>query len=147
MSRPLVHWRVCHVPDLVIQTSQIHDSYCGSRCTDNFCGPRRTKPSINWYVWFICNAHHKTISTYPVEMNTKLAATYYNMEKPGLFRMRVDVTQSLLKERLDKINGRLCHGDTRRVKNVKYCCHLIDSDGSVWFIQMKLRRVLYIWLV
>ncbi|AES65855.1 hypothetical protein MTR_2g049970 [Medicago truncatula] len=53
-------------------------------------------------------------------MNTKLDAMYYNMGKPNLFRINVDVTLSDLKDQSDWINGRLTHEDTRRMNNVEY---------------------------
>jgi len=57
------------------------------------------------------------------DLNTKLAAIYYNGEKPPhLFRIRNDVTLSGLKDQLDQINRQLNHRDMRRVVSVEYRC-------------------------
>ena len=72
-------------------------------------------------------------------LNTKLAAVYYNGGKPPhLFRIRNDVTLSGLTDQLDQINRQLNHRDTRRVVDVEYRCPLSDSVGSLRFSRMKL---------
>jgi len=53
------------------------------------------------------------MDTYPINVNTKLVAVYYNTGKPNQFRVDVDVTLSNLKEQLDQINSRINHKDTR----------------------------------
>jgi len=73
------------------------------------------------------------------DLNTKLAAIYYNRGKlPHLFRIRNDVTLSELKDQLNQINRQLNHRDTRRVVGAEYRCPLSDSAGSPWFNRMKL---------
>ena len=52
-------------------------------------------------------------------MNTKQAIIYYNKGNVNLFRVRVDVTLSCLKDQLNQIYCCLNHGETRRVDNVK----------------------------
>ena len=60
--------------------------------------------------------------------NTKLAAVYYNGgTPPHLFRIRIDVTLSGLKDELDQVNRQYNHRDTRRVVGVEYRCPLSDS--------------------
>ena len=70
------------------------------------------------------------------DLNTKLAAIYYNGENhPHLLRIRNDVTLSGLKDQLDQINRQLNHRDTRRVVvlNIDVHCptqpYLFGSDG------------------
>ena len=64
------------------------------------------------------------------DLNTKLAAVYYNDGKPPhLFRIRNDVTLSGLKDQLDQINRQLNHRDTWRMVGVEYRCPLSDSAG------------------
>jgi len=73
------------------------------------------------------------------DLNTKLAAIYYNGgTPPHLFRIRNDVTLSELKDELDQINRQLNHRDTRRVVGVNYRCPLSNSTGSLRFSRMKL---------
>ncbi|AES88115.1 hypothetical protein MtrunA17_Chr4g0024521 [Medicago truncatula] len=60
------------------------------------------------------------------------------MGKHNLFKVRVNVTLSDLKDQLDQINGRLNHRGKKRVDIVEYHRLLVDSGGSVWFIHMKL---------
>jgi len=73
------------------------------------------------------------------DSNMKLAAVYYNGEKPPhQFRIRNDVTLSELKDELDQINRQLNHRHTRRVVGVEYRCPLSDSAGFLRFSQMKL---------
>jgi len=75
------------------------------------------------------------------DLNTKLAAVYYNDGKPPhLFRIRNDVTLSGLKDQLDQINRQLNHRDTRRMVGVEYRCPLSDSAGSLQFNRMKLKN-------
>lgn len=54
------------------------------------------------------------MNNYPVDMNTKLDAVYYNMGKFNLYMVRVG---DIVCMKLDQINGRLNHEDTRRVCN------------------------------
>ncbi|AES98255.1 hypothetical protein MTR_5g066290 [Medicago truncatula] len=62
--------------------------------------------------------------------NTKLATIYYNEGKPPhLFRIRNDVTLSVLKDQLDQINRQLNYRDTRMAVGVEYRCPLSDSVG------------------
>ena len=42
-----------------------------------FCGSEHTKSYINVCVWFIFTLNHKTMNTYPIEINTNLEAIYY----------------------------------------------------------------------
>jgi len=62
------------------------------------------------------------MNAYPIGLNTKLTAIYYNMGKPHLFRVLVNVTLSGLKDQLNQINSRLNHKDIGRVDNVEYHC-------------------------
>lgn len=55
--------------------------YCGPHCTNNFSAPQCTRTSINLYAWFICKPHNKTMNTYSVDINIKLAAIYINERK------------------------------------------------------------------
>jgi hypothetical protein len=41
------------------------------------------------------------------QLDTHLAAVYYNGGEPNLFRIHVDVTPSDLKHKLPQLNGRL----------------------------------------
>jgi len=80
------------------------------------------------------------MNIYVVNVNTKLAAMYYNVEKPNLFRVHVDVTLSNMNDQLDQINSRLNHRDTRRINNVQYRHPSVDSDGRVRCTLMKLQN-------
>ena len=77
------------------------------------------------------------MDTYPINVNTKLVAVYYNIGKPNQFRVDVDVTLSNLKDQLDQVNSILNHIDTRRVDIVEYRHPSIYSNGSVRFSQIK----------
>jgi len=73
-----------------------------------------------------------------LDLNTKLAAVYYNGgTPPHLFRIRNDVTLSELKDELDQINRQLNHRHTRRVVGVEYRCPLFDSAETLCFSRMK----------
>jgi hypothetical protein len=61
-------------------------------------------------------------------------------KKFNLFRVRVNVMLLDLKDQLDQINNRINHKDTRRVYSVEDRHPSTDSDGSVWFDQMKLQN-------
>jgi hypothetical protein len=94
------------------------------------------------------------MNTYPVDLNTKLAVIYYNAGKSNMFKVWVDVMLLDLKDKLNQINRRLNHKDTRRMDNVEYRRPSTDSDESVQFTQMKLKNdddvrnhVLDIWSV
>jgi hypothetical protein len=80
------------------------------------------------------------LNTYPVDVNTKLAAFYYNAGKPNLFRVRVDVTLFDLKDQLDQINYELNHNDIRRVDCAEYRHPLTESYGNIHLTKMKLRN-------
>jgi hypothetical protein len=68
------------------------------------------------------------------DLNTKLAAVYYNGgTPPHLFSIHDDVSLSGLKDELDQINRQLNRRDTRRVVGVEYRCPLSDSVGSLRF--------------
>ena len=55
----------------IIRTS-LTQLFCGPHCIDNFCGPRRTKTSINKCAWFICwTTQQKTMKNLLKDMNTK----------------------------------------------------------------------------
>jgi len=71
-------------------------------------------------------------------MNTNLAAVYYNIGKPNLFIVCVDVALCDLKDQVDQINDRLNHNETKRIGNIEYRCPLINLDGSVLFTCLKL---------
>lgn len=61
------------------------------------------------------------MNIYPVDLNTKLAAIYYNEEGgPNLLMVQVDITLSRLKGYLDPINCRPNHRDIRTMFNVEY---------------------------
>jgi len=49
-------------------------------------------------------------------MNTNLTAIYYNIGKPNLLRVCVDVTLCDLKDQVDQINDHLNHDDTRKIE-------------------------------
>ncbi|KEH34048.1 hypothetical protein MTR_3g058650 [Medicago truncatula] len=110
---------------------------CGPHCTDSSCGPGRPKTSINR-----CPCAHnqkphkkKSMENFVFDPNTKVAAVYYNGEKPPhLFGMPTDVTLSRLKSELNQINLELNYKDTWRVDGVEYR----RSSESVRFSQMKL---------
>jgi hypothetical protein len=94
------------------------------------------------------------MNTYPVDLNTKFAVIYYNAGKSNMFKVWVDVMLLDLKDKLNQINRRLNHKDTRRMDNVEYRRPSTDSDESVQFTQMKLKNdddvrnhVLDIWSV
>ena len=73
------------------------------------------------------------------DLNTKLAAVYYNGgTPPHLFTIRHDVTLSGLEDELDQINRQLNHRDTRKVVNVEYRCPLSDLARSLRFSRLKL---------
>jgi len=76
------------------------------------------------------------MTAHPIEMNTILAAVYYNIEKPSLFRVCVGVTLCDLKDQVDQINDHLNHDDTRRMDNVEYRRPLINSDGRGVFCSL-----------
>jgi hypothetical protein len=72
------------------------------------------------------NNHHpvdldkiqKTMNTYLVDLNTKLATIYYNTGKLNLFRVCVDVMLLDLKDQLYEINHQINQRDTRMVETV-----------------------------
>jgi hypothetical protein len=73
------------------------------------------------------------------DLNTSLAAVYYNGGKPPhLFRIPNDVILSGLKSQLNQINLELNYRNTRRVDGVEYRRPSTDSTGSMRFIQTKL---------
>ena len=57
----------------LIQILQFENVPDGLRfCTDNLCGPRRTKTSINKCAWFVCyKTQEKTPKNLSKDMNTK----------------------------------------------------------------------------
>ena len=75
-----------------------------------------------------------------IDLNTKLAAVYYNKGKPILLRIRVDVTLSGLKDQLNQINCDLHYRDTRSVDSIEYRRPSTGSDGSIEYTQMKLKN-------
>jgi hypothetical protein len=76
---------------------------------------------------------------YVIDLNTKLAAVYYNGGKsPYLFRICTDVTLYGLKDRLDQTNCQLNHRDTTRVNGVEYRRLSTDSTETLRFSRMKL---------
>jgi len=66
---------------------------------------------------------------YLVDSNTMLVAVYYNVGKPNLFTVHVDVMLVDLKDQLDQINWQLNHKEKRRVNSVGYRRPSIDSAG------------------
>jgi len=115
--------------------------FYGPHCIDSLCGPQHTQTSINWCVWFICcKTQQKTMNTYLVDSNIKLATIYYNGGKLNPFKVRLDVTLSELKGRSNQINRQLNHKDTRMVNDVEYRCSSTNSEGSVQFTHMKLKN-------
>ena len=63
------------------------------------------------------------MNTYLVDLNTKLVAIYYNVGKPNLFRVQVNVTMLDLKDQLDQINRELNQRDIRRMYRSRYNSH------------------------
>jgi len=82
----------------------------------------------------------KTMYIYLVDLNTMLAAVCYNVGKPNLSRVQVNVMLVDLKDLLDQINWKLNKRDTRRVNNVGYRRPSIDTSGRLQFSQMMLKN-------
>ena len=86
---------------------------------------------------------HRKITMDPlvvIDLNTKLAAVYYNKGKPTLLRIRVDVTLSGLKDQLNQINRDLHYREIRSVDSIEYRRPSTGSDGSIEYTQMKLKN-------
>lgn len=73
------------------------------------------------------------MNTFVIDLNTKLAAIYYNGEKSNLFRVLVDVTLSRLKDQMNHIKRPLNRRDTRTMDIVDYCRPSTDLDGNIQF--------------
>jgi hypothetical protein len=54
------------------------------------------------------------------QLNTHLAAAYYNEGEPNLFRIHVDITLGDLKHQLIQFNSRCLSLDQRRVTDIEY---------------------------
>jgi len=80
----------------------------------------------------------ESMDIYLVDSNTMLAAVCCNGGKSNLFRVRVDVTLTDLKDQLDQINRQLNHRNIRRVDDVGYRQPSINSIGRLQFSQMML---------
>jgi hypothetical protein len=71
------------------------------------------------------------------QLNTHLAAAYYNGGEAIPFRIHVDITLGDLKHQLTQLNNR-CHSrDQRKVTDAEYRRPSVCSDGTVMFTDMR----------
>jgi len=76
-------------------------------------------------------------NTYTLDINTQLVVVYYNVEKPNMFMVDINVTLHGLKDQLNQINDHLNH----RHNKGEQCW----VSSFVNRLEQRENHVLYIW--